>query len=57
MSTQAPVWDEATKTCRLKANVHYQIMYAQMGYEQNLQNYVLKMVKSAADTEWTFNRL
>jgi hypothetical protein len=52
-----PIWDQETKTCRLRSNVHFDIMYGQMGFEQNLQNYVIKMTQSASETEWRFNRI
>lgn len=37
------VFDEDRKTCTVAASVHYKILYAQMGYGENPQNYILSI--------------
>lgn len=41
-------WVEAgdSQTCRIYANVHYKITYAEMGFSENLQKYIVKIKKS-----------
>ena len=38
------------------ANLHYDIQYAEVGYEANLQKYVTSMRRSSEVTTWRFNR-
>ena len=44
------------QTCRIYANVHYKIIYAEMGFSENLQKYIVKVEKSSEQQLWKFNR-
>ena len=56
LGTVEDEYDSESKTCDIYANVHYKIVYSEMGFTQNLQKYIVKMEKSAEKTKWTFNR-
>ena len=38
---------EDEKTCKIYANVHYKIFYAEMGFSENLQKYIVKIEKGS----------
>ena len=44
------------QTCRIYANLHYTIVYAEMGFSENLQRYIVKVEKSSRQQLWKFNR-
>ena len=49
-------WFQGSQTCEIWAGVHYKIVYAEMGYNENLQKYIVSIEKSASKVDWTFNR-
>ena len=44
------------QTCKIYANTHFKIIYAEMGFSENLQKYIVKVEKSAQEQSWKFNR-
>lgn len=48
--------DGTDHTCKIYSNVHYKIIYAEMGFSENLQKYIVKIEKSASQQLWRFNR-
>jgi len=49
-------YDSNNKSCKLYSNVHYQIIWAEMGFSDNPQNYIVEVRKSAIEEEWAYNR-
>jgi len=49
-------WDTQTNSCKIFANMHFMVVYSAMGYTENPQKYIVKVEKSAHQTEWTYNR-
>ena len=49
-------WFQSSYRCEIWAAVHYKIVYAEMGYNENLQKYIVSIEKSASKLDWTFNR-
>lgn len=47
--------DGSTNILKGYKDVHYDILWAEMGIAGNLQKYVVKVTKSAMQTEITFN--
>jgi len=47
---------EDEQTCRIYANVHFKITYAEMGFSENLQKYIVKIEKTSNEQLWKFNR-
>ena len=56
LGTAPDGYDADTKTCTIYANVHYRVIYAEVGAEQYLQKYIVRAEKRAEPTHWTFNR-
>ena len=46
----------ATQECKIYANVHYKVIYAEMGFNENKQKYIVEIQKSSHEVDWTFNR-
>ena len=47
---------EDEQTCKIHANVHYKIIYAEMGFSTNLQRYIVQIEKSSRENLWKYNR-
>ena len=42
--------------CEIYAGLHYKIIYAEMGFKQNLQKYIVRVERSAEPIIWKYNR-
>ena len=50
-------WSQNFWNCEIYASVHYKIIYAEMGFSENFQKYIVEVQKSAHQVDWTFNRM
>ena len=48
-------YQDADNTLSIYANVHYEILWAEMGISGNLQSYIVKVTKKAIETKRTFS--
>ena len=48
--------EKAGKSCKIYSNVHYRIYWAEMGFSQSLQKYIVEMEKTTEEEIWTHNR-
>ena len=49
-------WDSVNQICKIYAAVNYEIIYAEMGFNENMQKYVVQMEKHAQEIDWHYNR-
>lgn len=49
-------WLSSANTCIIYANVVYKIYYAEMGFSENLQKYIVAVEKYSTPIDWIFNR-
>ena len=56
MTLGKKTWFQSSYRCEIWAAVHYKIVYAEMGFNENLQKYIVSIEKSASKLDWTFNR-
>ena len=49
-------WDSTNQVCEIWAAVHYKIIYAETGFSENLQKYIVAIEKSSHELHWGFTR-
>ena len=49
-------WFSTSNTCEIYASVHYKIVYAETGFTENLQKYIVEVERSAHPINWRYNR-
>ena len=50
------VWQTTYNRCDIWAAVHYKVIYAETGFSENLQKYIVAIEKSSHELQWQFTR-
>lgn len=49
-------WNPTENRCEIWAAIHFKVIYAETGFSESLQKYIVAIEKSAHELEWGFTR-